>query len=77
MTLRMRRSARLCHDQCRRFALPGVLTPKHPAALRCDGPCRREQHICTALPSPPQVGDVGAYNQHCTGEEVEWRPPLL
>ena len=22
----------------------------HPAALRCDGPCRRDQHIYTALP---------------------------
>ena len=23
---------------------------RHPAALRCDGPCRRDQHIYTALP---------------------------
>ena len=46
----------------------------HPAALRCDGLCRREQHIYTAL---PRQGAVGAYNHHCTGAEVEWRPPLL
>ena len=23
------------------------------------------------------VRGVGAYNHHCNGEEVEWRPPLL
>ena len=23
---------------------------RHPVALRCDGPCRRDQHIYTALP---------------------------
>ena len=28
---------------------PGQLA-RHPAALRCDGPCRREQHKYTALP---------------------------
>ena len=26
---------------------------------------------------PPQAGGVGAYDHHCIGEEVEWRPPLL
>ena len=29
-------------------------------------------------PSPGRgAGGVGAYNHHCNGEEVEWRPPLL
>ena len=26
---------------------------------------------------PPLAEGVGAYNHHCNGEEVEWRPPLL
>ena len=26
---------------------------------------------------PPQVGGVGGNNHHCSGKEVEWRPPLL
>ena len=45
----------------------------HP---RWCGPCQRGLFIINA-PPPPRARGLGGYNHRDTGEEGEWRPPLL